>query len=238
MEDFDIENIGKNVLKATENIFDEDIYFNSRYIRPKQSGLVPTNCVTWRNAIDFAKSIKLEKDMRVYAIISGEFIMGDFIEALIRCNDLKVKKLTIATLSMNLQNIDSLWRMQEEEKRIAETNLILSGMFYRYEKKGLVRKLYENLDKENKLQVAIFEHHLKIIQFETERGNKMVISGSANMRASQSLEQIYIEQNDEVYDFNQIYFNHILDKFKTIEKGRNHKNQFTEIENLLTKKTK
>lgn len=43
--------------------------------------------------------------------------------------------------------------------------------------------------------------------------------GSVNLRSSSNIEQFVIEDNKQLYDFNQDYQNRILEKYKTINKS-------------------
>lgn len=46
--------------------------------------------------------------MRADAFIAGSFIFGDFIEAFMTINHAITSKMTISTLSMSQENVDSL----------------------------------------------------------------------------------------------------------------------------------
>lgn len=87
--DFDFENFD---LIEIDNL-------ETRYIKPKKSKLTDPKKILYKYAIDLVKELKIEKCSRTFAIISGKFIFGDFIESLIVENNWHVKKLTISTLS-------------------------------------------------------------------------------------------------------------------------------------------
>jgi hypothetical protein len=180
-----------------------------------------------------AKDIKVEKDTRIFAIINGSFIFGDFIEALIVENNWGIKEMTISTLSMSDENIDSLANLINGDY-LDKLNLIISTFFYANEyNRGtcLVNYMYEQLDKDNKFQLSVAATHCKTCIFETHCGLKIVIHGSANLRTSDNLEQIMIEENETLYNFNLEYQEQIIEKFKTINKDKEKKDSVKMVRN-------
>lgn len=213
--------------KPKVNLNKGDLYQN-RYITPKKN-IILAKKVLYENALDFVDNIKnddLSINKSIYAIVSGNFIFGDFIEAFIDAKNFDVNEMTITTLSLSENNIYSLENLLFKWKYVKKLNLIISDYFYSHERKLLIPIIYEKLDRENKFQLAICRTHMKICQFETIKGNKCVINGSANLRSSQCLEQITIEENKDLYDFNQKYFNIILEKYKSI-------NKYSDLFNIL-----
>lgn len=203
--------------------FGKKAKIENRYIKPETTNFIPSKNVVFDNALKLAKSINPKKNERTYCIVSGDFVFGDFIEAFIDLYNFDIKELTISTLSMSSNNIDSLVNLLHKWKYVEKLNLIISRYFYGHEIKGLIKEIYEKLDHENKFQLAICDSHTKIAQFETKQGGKCVIYGSANLRSSQNIEQFTIEENSKIYDFNQSYFDVILEKYKTINKPIGYK---------------
>ena len=54
---------------------------------------------------------------------------------------------------------------------------------------------------------------------ETHKGGFVVIHGSANLRSSNCVEQFVVEENEELYKFNEDFHSKIIDKYKTIDKS-------------------
>jgi hypothetical protein len=187
----------------------------TRYIKPPKCRGIPDRMLKYEYAQDLAKDIKVTKGSRHFIIISGNFIAGDFIEALIVKNNWHVKTLTISTLSMHQGNVDSLVNLIEGNF-VDAISLIVSDYFFAHERGGLVRYIYQNLDKDRRFQFAAAGTHCKIANIETHCGLKIVIHGSANLRSSGNIEQMQIEENAQLYDFNQDIFDSILTKYKTI----------------------
>lgn len=192
------------------DLFEEQRY---NFIRPKRQ---KSKKVAYKNAKIFAKEILLEKNSRLYALIDGSFILGDWIEAFLVKNQKKAK-VTLSTLSLSQENIDSFVNLINAGY-ISELNIIVSDYFFANEKYNLVQYMYENLDIDNIFQLAVCRTHTKITLLEFE-DYKYVVSGSANLRSSDNLEQISIEEDSELYDFNKKIHDDILEEFFTINKS-------------------
>lgn len=202
--------------------------FETRYSKPPKSKELSEKRLKYALAKDLALNVDLND--RTYAIVNGTFIFGDFIEALIIEQKLKVKTMTISTLSLSCENVDSLDTLLDCGF-VDELNLIVSDYFYSHERRMLVQYIYDTLDKDNKFQFAAAGSHTKIILFETHCGKKIVIHGSANLRSSSNIEQIMIENNPELYDFNKSYHDRIIEKYKTINKSVRYSNLWNCIKN-------
>lgn len=216
INDFDVDiNLG-NFSDIEINI-DFDIDKNERYCKPAMSR---SKNVKYKNASQLSKSIEIKQKERYFCIIDGSFIFGDFIEAFIYDRAMQVKELTLSTLSMSQENIDSFYNLMSKGY-IEKLNIIVSDFFYSHERHNLVKYMYERLDFDDKFQLSVCRTHTKICMFETEMngGRKYVIHGSANLRSSDNIEQFMIEENSELYDFNYTFHKKIIDNFATIKKS-------------------
>ena len=200
-----------------EDSFEVDSNFETRYIKPKKIKDRESCHIKYQNAEKLAKDIKISKGERYFVIVDGSFIYGDFIEAFVIENKLHVKSMTISTLSFSQDNIDSLANLLNWEY-CDELNLIVSSYFFSHEKRTLIPYAYKTLDKKNKFQLAVSDFHTKICIFETINNEFFVIHGSANLRSCDAIEQICIEENKELYDFNNEIHNTVIEKYKTINK--------------------
>lgn len=196
---------------------DEERIEETRYQKPKLYRPIQESNIKYDNAIQLAKELRLEPGGRANVLISGAFIFGDFIEAYITTHNIKIRKMTISTLSMNQNNIDSLANLLNGGF-IDELNLIISHYFFSHERHVLVPYIYEQLDIDNKFQLAVAGTHCKTVIFDTLGGKKIVIHGSANLRSSNNIEQFTIEDNPELFDFYNDYQDRIIDRYKTINK--------------------
>lgn len=193
----------------------------SRYVKPPKCKDVPERLLKYRNAEQLAKDLKPEKGMRVFVMLDGSFIAGDFIEAFCVEHNLHVKQMTISTLSLSQNNVDSLNNLLEGGY-VDELNLVVSDYFFSHERQGLIPYIYEVLDKGNKFQLAVAGTHCKLTMIETHCGLKIIMHGSANLRSSGNIEHICIEENEALFGFNQEIQSAIIDKYKTINKSVRH----------------
>ena len=196
---------------------DFNIDTNDRYCKPAMSR---SKNVKFKNAKALSKEIEIKQNERYFCIIDGSFIFGDFIEAFLVDRNMKAKEITISTLSMSQENIDSFKNLIEAGY-IEKLNIIVSDFFYSHERHNLVKYMYEHLDINNCFQLSVCRTHTKICLIETELngGRKYVIHGSANLRSSDNIEQFMIEENSELFDFNYTFHKKIIDNFATVKKS-------------------
>ena len=173
---------------------DFEVEFESRYIKPPKTKEIAEHNLKYANAEKLAKDINITTDSRYFVIVNGSFIFGDFIEALIIEKHYRVKSMTISTLSMSENNVDSLAGLLDLNY-IDELNLIVSDYFYSHERHNLTPYIYQELDKNNKFQFAAASTHCKVCIFETYCGKFIVLHGSCNLRSSSNIEQFVIEEN-------------------------------------------
>lgn len=218
------DNLDSDLFGEDEGGFD----IETRIIKPKKVASNKRFNVIYENAEELANKVNMnDPDRRYFCMVNGRFIFGDFIEALILRYRWHVKKLTISTLSVNQNNIDSLANLVKKDW-IDEINLIVSATYYSNNRHGMIRYLYEELDFMDKFQFAVARSHCKIVLIETHCGKKIVIHGSANLPSCDCLEQFVIEQDDELYDFSMDIQSKILSLFYTINKDiKNYKQKHT-----------
>nr|WP_308570806.1 hypothetical protein [uncultured Prevotella sp.] len=189
----------------------------TRYVLPKVVRYNSEEFVLYDNAVKLAKELKVGKGMRADAFIAGSFIFGDFIEAFLRVHNVRAKEMTISTLSLSQENVDSLAALMKHGY-IGKLNLIISVYFWSHERSSLLPYIYKSLDKDDRFQLSVCGMHTKTCHFETEGGKKIVMHGSANLRSSGNIEQFTIEENPKLYDFYNEEFSKVIEKYATIRK--------------------
>jgi len=162
--------------------------------------------VHFKNAAELIKTIKFfpKKNEAFYIWLQGNFIFGDFITQFIVQHQIKLKELTIITLSITRQNIEALDELIKQDY-CDKITLVLSDYYIRTEKIKQTKtiELLTKLTTDNKkFKLYSTETHQKIVLLHTSLDTKIVFHGSANMKGSQNFEQLMIEANDELYDFN------------------------------------
>jgi len=193
----------------------------SRFITPIDEGDLPEMRIKYKYAQNLADDLgDIPLGFRADVILDGSFIFGDFIEALIVKNNWNVIDLTISTLSFSFENIYSLKNLLTGDY-VQELNIIVSGGFFAKENHPtmIIPAIYEELDIDDKFQLAVADVHTKIVLIKTECGRKIVIHGSSNLRTSANIEHICIENKPELHDFYSEFHQRIIEKYKTIRKG-------------------
>ena len=202
--------------------FDDDLiaendFSESKYIKPRQQKQFPSNFIKFQNAQDLAKKIDLQSKENLFCIVDGSFVFGDFILAFLHYHNIKAVRMDISTLSLSMHNIVGLETFMKKGY-IENLNFLIGYYFYAHERKGLMEAVYERLDFDNKLQVSVCRNHMKSVTILTDRGNKIVIHGSANLRSSDNLEQFSLEFDSDKYDFITNFNDNLINEFKTIQK--------------------
>lgn len=220
IEEFYVPDIGaENFLVGDE---DDDDEHDCRYVRPRLNP-VPRRAVKYEKAASLASELGLlKKNERVDVIMSGKFILGDFIEAYMVEHDLHADRLLISTLSFNENNVDSLKNLLDGGY-VDRIDLVVSAYFYAHERWKLVKYAYQELDNENgRFQLAVCNVHTKTYQFRTDGGLSIIMQGSGNMRAGANFEQMVLEENEEVFNFYEEFYNEILAQYPTVDKTKKY----------------
>lgn len=214
IDDFDID------MDILSGVFDFDAEQQSegenRFIKAKLTKAIP---VKWERAVQAAKSIDIKPGFCYFGIIHGNFIFGDLLEAIMVKKRIGASRVDISTLSLSFDNVDSLKTLLEKEY-IKELNLIVSAYFFAHERNALIPYIYQQLDIDNRFQLAVIRSHTKILTANLDNGIKMVIHGSANLRSSANIEQIMVQDSPEIYDFITDTNDRILKHYQTIKKER------------------
>lgn len=190
----------------------------TRYIRPPAYIGERQSAVSYDRAVDLVRELgpRIFAGDRIFAVVSGNFIFGDMIEALCVEGDLLVDDLTISTLAISKDNVDSL-RNLLVGGYVKRLGLIVSDYFFAHNREN-VGYIYEQLDVEDRFQLAVAGTHTKITLLEVA-GRKIVMHGSANLRSSRSVENVQIETNPELYDFCHEWHHRILERYGTIRQS-------------------
>jgi hypothetical protein len=158
---------------------------------------VKTSKVLYRNAEKIISDIDFHpKGQHFFCFLAGEFVYGDFIEALFEKTQFKTDELIISTLSLSSVNIQSLKNLLEGGY-VKKLTLVLSAYFYANER----QKLIKDLSVLPNTRIFIAYVHVKMVLFKTDEGHNYVMSGSANLRSSQNIEQLDIIDSKEMYDY-------------------------------------
>ena len=199
---------------AMPSLFDQP-----RYSEPPPFKDVTEELACFAKAEELAAALPLAAGCRHYQMVSGAFIFGDFIEALLRTRQIVAREMIISTYSLSRNNIDSL-RSLLDTGHIQKLNLIISAGQHSLELHTLVSYALSQLDLDNRFQYAAAGTHCKLCLFETLHGHKIVMHGSANLRSSGNIEQFVLEENPPLYDFNYAYQHRIIARYGVINHAK------------------
>lgn len=191
--------------------------FTTRHVKPPITKAIPDSKVLYRNAWKLADEMPAKPAMWHIVLVDGSFIAGDFIEAFIKKNNLHAKRVSISTLSLNQENVDSLGNLLFDGWA-DELDLIVSDGFWSNYRRDIIPYIYAELDKDSRFQLAVARVHTKVTLIETHCGLKITMRGSANLRSSQSIEHLEIQEGEAVFDFFANFHDQIIETYKTINK--------------------
>ena len=181
--------------------------------------------VCYEYAEDFANDLDLSNEREIFAFVSGNFVFGDFVEALVALGKLSVKRMGIHTLSLNDENIDSIRNILEWQP-VNQLDIVLSDYWFSHERKpgGLVDYLFEELDLDGlDLHVGFCGTHAKIWTIETLQGNTLTIHGSANLRSSGNVEQVSISPDKTLFEFCDSMLQRMLETYDVVNQDARKK---------------
>lgn len=228
MGDFGLE-IGDGVDLGAFDTSD-DIDLSNRYLMPKMPKRVKHRSVSYDRAVDLVNDCKdqIMAGETVHCLLSGNFIFGDFFEAFAVETNSLIDELIISTLSLGQDNVDSLKNLLKGDY-VQSLGLIVSDYFWSHNRHN-APYIFKSLDIDDKFQFAVSGTHTKIALIKI--GNqKIVVSGSANLRSSRCVEEMTIQTSSDLYDFHAEWHNLILQKYGVINKAVRAKALF----DLITK---
>jgi len=218
--DFDLKDTGSlgldlGFLDATEL---DGQKVENRYCLPSAQRDVKKHVVKYDHAEAFAADVgkRVLRGETVAAVLSGNFIFGDFFEAFAVTQNLLIDELTISTLSVSQENVDSFQNLFNGGY-LNKLDLIVSDYFWSHNRHN-APYIYKSLDIGDRFQLAVAGIHTKIALMRVG-DKKIIISGSANLRSSRCLEEITIQTDPDLYDFHNAWHTVILDRYSTIKKA-------------------
>lgn len=201
---------GFDLLPASEDTaLTTDTLTIRRYPRPAPAA------VRYEYAAQLAAELPdLAEGSAHFVLVSGNFIFGDFIEALVVHRNWFVEELLIATLSLGKENVDSLHNLQQGGY-LGRLGLVVSDFWFAHERRraGGVPYIMATIGQERNFSFAAAAVHTKVTCIRTRCGRSLVLHGSANLRSSRNVEQLMIDASVPLYDFNAAWINRILADF-------------------------
>jgi hypothetical protein len=190
---------------------------DNRYCLPRPPKRPAAQAVKYDRAADLIADCgqAILDGERVDALLSGNFIFGEVFEALAVEKLVGIKDLTLSTLSIGQENVDSFANMMKHGF-LKNLNIIVSDYFWSHNRHNAAY-IYEALDIDDRFQLAVAGTHTKVALLAIQE-RKIVCHGSANLRSSRSVETMTIETNPDLYDFHMEWHQDILTNYATIRK--------------------
>lgn len=209
----------------------------NRFVKPRYHKPIKSRLIKYDNAEKLAYDIATSGWIgeRIDCLCAGNFVFGDFIEAFIKVTNITVQKLRVSTLGMSHANVASFENLLDDGI-VKELDLMVSAYFYAHERRKLVEFIYKKLDKDNRFQLSVCANHTKIVLIDDGK-HRFVISGSANLRSSDCIEQFSIENNQELFDFYAEYFDTVATHYNSIDKTCKQSQAKTSQTKILRGKT-
>ena len=168
-----------------------------------------TDPVIFDNALEMVGQMDYTRDY--FALVSGRFVFGDFIEALCADKNLRPSAVYITTLGMNQDNIDSLVNLVEC-LGCKKVNLLVSHYFAGTERHNLMPYIYKEFSG-RPMDLAVLQSHCKIALILSRKGD-ILISGSANLSSSNNVEQFIMMHDPVTISFVKRKLDSIMERFK------------------------
>lgn len=212
-----------NFLDDEDDALDPDMFLggeeqsSSPFARVRRH--YPPRCVKYEYAQAMAKEIgTLRPGEHINAIVSGNFIAGDFLEAYLFENNLIAEEILISTLSLSRENVDSLKNIQEY-RLAGRLGLIVSDFFFAHERRAGIEDIIKKLSSNpGAFTLAVAGIHTKIAIIKTTCGQSLVMGGSANLRSSLNIEHITLDNCPIQYAFHRDWMATILNDYQATHK--------------------
>lgn len=135
----------------------------------------------------------------LHGIVCGDFVMGDVIPAVSKKWG-PIEHLLISTLSLSVNNAEALAGLLRKNSSL-QCKLLVSH-YFKNTNGEIFTALRELLQKPfaERFQLAVHRSHAKIILLETA-DHCFSIETSANLRSSNNIEQVVVNNDRGVFDF-------------------------------------
>lgn len=132
-----------------------------------------------------------------HAILRGDFVLADALPPLLAITG-HCPHLYVSTLALSVKNAETL-RALLAAGTIGKLTLIVSHYFRAVDKLSVYHAIEQILADIATLKIA--RCHAKIILLANARGDSLVFEGSANLRSSDTLEQLTIFNDPALHSF-------------------------------------
>jgi len=180
-----------HVKKATIRAQDKKRAGIKRLIKPENARAVLAN-------------LPEDPDDRTHCVLRGDFIFGDMLALLL--TDRLAARVRVSTLSMSLANARTLASLVSTG-RASAVSMLISHYFTEIEKDAMWPEAMKIMRPH--VAVSVARIHTKIITAEMLDGARYVFEGSANLRSSDTVENLCIINDPATHDFHAAWMDEI-----------------------------
>jgi hypothetical protein len=152
----------------------------------------------------------------LHAILRGDFVLGDALPPLLAAYG-PCQHLRISTLALSVKNAETL-RELVRTGAASHITLICSHYFRAVDKISVFHAITEILA--GFAEIKVSRCHAKILLLANDRGDALVFEGSANLRSSDTIEQLSVFNDPEIHSFHATWMDEIRTlPLRAAEKG-------------------
>ncbi len=141
----------------------------------------------------------------LHAILRGDFVLGDALPPLLRAYG-PCQHLRVSTLALSAKNAETI-RGLITAGQVAKCTLICSHFFRAVDKLSTFHAVAAILSEIVTLKVC--RCHAKVMLLANDRGDHLVFEGSGNLRSSDSLEQLSVFNDPELFAFHAAWMDEV-----------------------------
>lgn len=219
----DLSDLGMDITSISAADFDDRGALPPQaYKQPARQKIVHPRCVSFASAKKVASTIfPLAPGERAHVVVPGTFVYGDLIEAFAVQHDALITDLWVMTLSLNMANIESLHNLRAGDY-VRDMHLIVSDYWYANERgeHGLLQAVQDDLSCAE-FQLSVTRSHGKVTLMQTAAGEYYVITGSANLRSTSTIENFVIENDRGLFEWHRDWLSKLEAQYFTYNEGIN-----------------
>ena len=182
--------------------------------RINQKSKIPKSKILEINSKSILEYIP-NKGETTFFVMDGNCVFLDFVLAMVQEKQSlgwKLKSIYLTSLSLNQATFDKL----NSRLQGVKINLLISSYWLTVDKSGILDSYY----RQNKLtnyKIGYYRNHTKIILLEfinQDQTESYTLSGSANLRSSNTLEQFVIIEDQDILEFNKAWIDSLISSYR------------------------
>jgi hypothetical protein len=201
-------------IKKTLKKNKQPIIVRSLVKKINEKAKIPTNQILQINSKAILDYIP-DKNQTSFFLMDGNCVFLDFILAIIFYKEkmgYELKDIYLTSLSLNSSTFDKI----NSKLQNIKINLLISSYWLTVDKSSILETYYRQGLLKN-YNIGYYRNHTKIVLLEFK--NKDIteyytLSGSANLRSSNTLEQFVIIEDQEIHNFNKEWISDLIKNYR------------------------